>query len=615
MDVFAAVKSYFSKMFRLPNSGMKIMIVDEETLGILSISLAFSEIMSQEVFLVDRIKSSREPLKHLTAIFFIRPTADNISLLVQELRSPRYASYYIFFSHALSKQALKHLAESDVYEVVSEVHEFFADFLAISPHLYCIDRPLSFSVRLGLRPEVLTRSTLAITSVLLALQLHPLIRYQNSSDACRSLAESVRSFISREAVLFDFRRSESSPTLLILDRRQDPITPLLTQWTYEAMIHELIGIKNNRVAFSPENTSETPTEITLSRDYDDFFRNNQYKNFGEIGQSIKMLVESFQNATKAVDVGGVSSLNDLKGLLENYPAFRKASGAVETHVTLVSELSRLVKNRSLMELSEIEQELVCQDNHSASFPRVKSVVSDSKFRDADALRLVLLYALRFESHRKEIATLSSLLLERGLSREDVSLTEKIITYAGTQQRIGSFDLFSAVKQAGLQTVNPSVTNATNTVTSLTKRFVKGRKGVENIYTQHEPLVIDILRELIRGQLKESSFPLLECANGFSSCPQSSSTKNVIVFIIGGATYEESFALQKLMKSAPGVTILLGSSFIHNSESFLREVRAATADPDTGDFDPDSSNRNTRGNLPVTLGFAKAPKHTHYSLLR
>ncbi|KAL7065489.1 hypothetical protein AAHC03_04644 [Spirometra sp. Aus1] len=208
-----------------------------------------------------------------------------------------------------------------------------------------------------------------------------------------------------------------------------------------------------------------------------------------------------------------------------------------------------------------------------------------------------------------------MLLERGLSQEDVSLTEKIITYAGTQQRIGSFDLFSAVKHGGLQTANSSVTNATNTVATLTKRLVKGRKGVENIYTQHEPLLIDILRELTKGQLKESSFPLLEGADGFSSCPLSSSTKNVIVFIIGGATYEESFAVEKFMKSTPGVTILLGSSFIHNSESFLREVRAATASTDAVDIGLEPSNRNTRGNFSVTLGFAKAPKHTHYSLLR
>jgi vacuolar protein sorting-associated protein 45 len=35
--------------------------------------------------------------------------------------------------------------------------------------------------------------------------------------------------------------------VLILDRRDDPVTPLLSQWTYHAMIHELVGITDNTV--------------------------------------------------------------------------------------------------------------------------------------------------------------------------------------------------------------------------------------------------------------------------------------------------------------------------------------------------------------------------------
>jgi hypothetical protein len=34
--------------------------------------------------------------------------------------------------------------------------------------------------------------------------------------------------------------------VLIVDRRDDPVTPLLAQWTYQAMVHELLGISNNR---------------------------------------------------------------------------------------------------------------------------------------------------------------------------------------------------------------------------------------------------------------------------------------------------------------------------------------------------------------------------------
>lgn len=53
-----------------------------------------------------------------------------------------------------------------------------------------------------------------------------------------------------ESNLFDFRLTQMPPLLLILDRRNDPVTPLLSQWTYQAMVHELIGIQNGRVDLS-----------------------------------------------------------------------------------------------------------------------------------------------------------------------------------------------------------------------------------------------------------------------------------------------------------------------------------------------------------------------------
>lgn len=41
--------------------------------------------------------------------------------------------------------------------------------------------------------------------------------------------------------------SKYPPVLVILDRKEDPVTPLLSQWSYQAMIHEILGINNNIV--------------------------------------------------------------------------------------------------------------------------------------------------------------------------------------------------------------------------------------------------------------------------------------------------------------------------------------------------------------------------------
>lgn len=40
----------------------------------------------------------------------------------------------------------------------------------------------------------------------------------------------------QESGLFDFRRTEVSPLLLIIDRRDDPVTALLNQWTYQVWV-------------------------------------------------------------------------------------------------------------------------------------------------------------------------------------------------------------------------------------------------------------------------------------------------------------------------------------------------------------------------------------------
>lgn len=65
--------------------------------SIVSMAFSQSDMLQKEVYLFERIDSGRgnERLKHLKCIVFIRPTKSNIGLLAQELRSPKYGSYYI----------------------------------------------------------------------------------------------------------------------------------------------------------------------------------------------------------------------------------------------------------------------------------------------------------------------------------------------------------------------------------------------------------------------------------------------------------------------------------------------------------------------------------------
>lgn len=172
------------------------------------------------------------------------------------------------------------LAECDESESVREVKEIYADYMCINKDLFSLNIPTSLNA-LSWQPEALERSLYGIIGVLLSLKLRPAIRYRNGSQPAQSLAKRIHDTMNKESALFSFRPPENGvppPLLLILDRRDDPITPLLTQWTYQAMVHQLLTIKNNRVDLS--GVAGVPSElkeVVLSSEQDEFY--SKVRNF------------------------------------------------------------------------------------------------------------------------------------------------------------------------------------------------------------------------------------------------------------------------------------------------------------------------------------------------
>uniref|UniRef100_A0A671QXN6 Vacuolar protein sorting-associated protein 45 n=1 Tax=Sinocyclocheilus anshuiensis TaxID=1608454 RepID=A0A671QXN6_9TELE len=300
----------------------------------------------------------------------------------------------------------------------------------------------------------------------------------------------VQQIITKEYEPFDFRKTEVPPLLLILDRSDDAITPLLNQWTYQAMVHELLGLNNNRIDLSRvPGISKDLREVVLSAENDEFYANNLYLNFGEIGTNIKNLMEDFQKK-KPKDKQKLESISDMKAFVDNYPQFKKMSGTVSKHVTVVGDLSRLVSERQLMEVSEVEQELACQNDHSSAQQNVRRLLQNPRVSEIDAVRLVMLYALRYEKHSSSILpSLMEELNRKGLSERHRKMVQAVVEYGG--KRVRGSDLITPTDAV-----------------AITKQFFKGLKGVENVYTQHQPLLHDTLDQLIKGRLKDSQFPYL-----------------------------------------------------------------------------------------------------------
>jgi vacuolar protein sorting-associated protein 45 len=164
---------------------------------------------------------------------------------------------------------------------------------------------------------------------------------------------------------------------------------------------------------------------------------------------------------------------------------------------------------------------------------------------------VALYALRYEKHQNNsLPALRDLLVQAGVDPLKVAVINALMAHAGSSQRqeelFSSSDFFSRARSG-----------------------LKGLKGVENVYTQHTPFVEKTLSNLTKGRLREQTHPFIDPVDGSVTSALKERPQDIIVFMIGGTTYEESKFIADINNSTPGVRVVMAGTTIHNSTSFLK----------------------------------------------
>ena len=480
------------------------------------------------------IDRERDAMPHMKAIVFCRANSANLRLLADELKTPKHSQYHIFLSNIAppvslaascrrrpraaapplrrvhprrlpppaaaatarpplppplrraatpSQSFLDQLAKADVHSRVEQVREYYADYSAVAPELFSLNlRSASLMCKpaagpygsLTMEEATFQRSLDGVMSVLLAHKLRPAIRFQGTSPLAGHFARAVDSSIGSQRELFGLMpHSSPSPLLLVLDRKEDPVTPLLTQWTYQAMVHETIGLWSNKVDLPPSTSGAAGQKVVLDPVHDDFFAEHMYSHFTVFAEAVQARLKEYEAKHKTT--GSISSIEDMRRALERLPALRRARDNVSKHVAIMSELDRRVRNHKLFELTVLEQDLAEQDALSRHFEEVSALIADPAVRAFDALRLVMIFALRYEvDGSRQVSELKVALASRGIEHGSVALVDALLEYAGVRARGG--DLFS--KKSVIARVRRGVS--------------RSLKGIDSAITNHKPLLSDIL---------------------------------------------------------------------------------------------------------------------------
>eukprot|EP01100_Stratorugosa_tubuloviscum_P013879 TRINITY_DN7149_c0_g1_i1.p1 TRINITY_DN7149_c0_g1~~TRINITY_DN7149_c0_g1_i1.p1 ORF type:complete len:568 (+),score=216.67 TRINITY_DN7149_c0_g1_i1:3-1706(+) len=554
MNILQCIHDYIFKMISTA-PGLKALILDKETAGIVSLVFTKSQLLAQEVFLFSRLDLFGDDLPILpavSAIVLIRPTPENFILLQNELRDPHFGEYHIFFTNNSRRESgcsLVELSAADEHETVKQVQEFYCDYFAISRDLFTLNIPSYISLDPAENQKIINRTCEGLFSILMSIRRCPVVRHQRNSQICDRISRELQRMVAAEPMLQSLNKKDKAPSLvLLIDRFNDPITPLLTQWTYRAMIHEILGFDNNRVDLSTvPNIAPEMQEVTLSSDNDQFYSKNVLSNFGDLAINLKQLLEQAQQDSKTNQK--IESINDMKRFIESYSTYKQMTSNVAKHVTIVDAMSKIAQSRKLMAISELEQEIACENNMQLHYTNLIDFIKNPEYHQIDKLRLAMLYSIRYELSPKNNLSeiINCLNLNTELESKQIALIETINNYGGAHQRLG--DLF----------------NTPDFLTTIKNHVKVGWGEARNILALHKAHLIQLIELVANQRLSEQEYPAF--GNLIREKPQ-----DIIIFVVGGTTYGEAQQIAEInRKGEYGLRIILGGTTIHNSSSFISEI--------------------------------------------
>ncbi|TKW03269.1 hypothetical protein SEVIR_7G013800v4 [Setaria viridis] len=476
------------------NSTWKVLIMDKLTVKIMSFSCKMADITEERVSLVEDLYKQRQPLPSMDAIYFMQPTKENIRIFMSDMsgKNPLYKKAYVFFSSPIQGDLLAHIKkESTVLTRISALSEMNLEYFAIDsqefPRVhYRVARTIDASTLTTLRDLVPTK-----------------------------LAASVWNCLARyKSTIPEFPQTETCE-LLIVDRSIDQIAPIIHEWTYDAMCHDLLCMDGNKYVqeVPSKNDSANEQKEVLLEDHDPVWLELRHAHIADVNERLHEKMTKFISKNEAAQLqqtrSGVElSTKQLQKMVQALPQYSDEIDKLTLHVEVAGKLNNIIKEQHLKDVGQLEQDLVFGDagtKELINFLRTRLDVNRE-----NKLRLLMIYASinpkKFGSEKG-----AKLMQLAGLSADDIIAVNNMHCLHGPDTKkssVGSFTL-----KFDLHKEKPGIR--------------KERIGEESTWmlSRFYPILENLIEKLSKGELPKDEY---HCMNdpspSFRGIPGSTSAQ-------------------------------------------------------------------------------------------
>ena len=368
----------------------KVLIVDPVTMPVVSASCGMSDLTNEGVSLVENLAQGREPQRHLDAVYFISPSLPSLQALCADFADKDkeqrlYARAHVFFSSPISPAHLATLKQCrGLVESLASLAELNLEYQTKDMHTFTTGQPGALQTFFGSdASQVQSVSAAAETAatrlatLLASLREFPTIRYKDrgvdgtagtspAANVAQRLYRMMLALRNRQKTTSSGERKDataippfgSTCDVLVLDRACDPVAPLAREWTYEAMVFDLLPVSPlGLYEYSIETTNGTQKKQAVLNENDPLFVELRHEHIARVLNALAEKAKAFSK-TGGGRLDADASTGSLKRAVESLPRFMEAQAKLSVHTSIAASVNALLKKYGLGDVGRVEERVV-----------------------------------------------------------------------------------------------------------------------------------------------------------------------------------------------------------------------------------------------------------------